>query len=280
MRSPRRAPRRKRFGSAPGNPTGPRTRTARQGGPGNWEGATRNRPGTPMSSARCSPSTGASRKVRWASGSSASSCSTAEKEGAVSLERGKSGSFGVRLVAGKSGPAASPFDAKALGLPTTESSIKSYLAHRYKGVGVKTAARLVDHFGADGLQGPGEGSRARQEGAAASPGRERVDGLGQRFQAPQRGVGQAGRDRTACCEEGPGGTHRNPSSRSARPQGKAGREGRCRGSRVGLPEPASPRRHGPHQWAWRPTRILPPDKASLGLFPWGRRSRRRPDAED
>lgn len=69
----------------------------------------------------------------------------AESKGAVALERGKGGSLGVKLVSGAAGAAA--FDAKALGLPTSESSIKSYLAHRYKGVGIKTAERLVDHFG-------------------------------------------------------------------------------------------------------------------------------------
>lgn len=74
----------------------------------------------------------------------------AEGEGAVSLERGRAGSFGVRLAAGEPAPLMPAFDAKSLGLPTTESSIKRYLAHRYKGVGVKTAARLVDHFG-DGV---------------------------------------------------------------------------------------------------------------------------------
>ena len=40
-------------------------------------------------------------------------------------------------------------DPKALGLPTSESSIKSYLANRYKGVGDKTAERIVSHFGKD-----------------------------------------------------------------------------------------------------------------------------------
>ncbi len=44
------------------------------------------------------------------------------------------------------------FDPKALGLPTSESSIKSYLANRYKGVGDKTAERIVSHFGRDAFQ--------------------------------------------------------------------------------------------------------------------------------
>ena len=43
-------------------------------------------------------------------------------------------------------------DPKALGLPTSESSIKSYLANRYKGVGDKTAEHIVSHFGKDAFQ--------------------------------------------------------------------------------------------------------------------------------
>ncbi len=41
----------------------------------------------------------------------------------------------------------SPLDLRALGLPTSESAIKRYMANRYKGVGVKTAEKLVDSFG-------------------------------------------------------------------------------------------------------------------------------------
>ncbi|MDH5590294.1 MAG: NYN domain-containing protein [Gemmatimonadota bacterium] len=43
----------------------------------------------------------------------------------------------------------SDFDATALGLPTDPSAILRYLAHRYKGVGEKTAEGLVERFGAD-----------------------------------------------------------------------------------------------------------------------------------
>ncbi len=73
----------------------------------------------------------------------------AEEEGRVSLERAKDGSYGVRLAGAKpaAAPTAGPFDAKALGLPTGENAVKRYLANQYKGVGVKTAARLVDSFG-------------------------------------------------------------------------------------------------------------------------------------
>ena len=49
-------------------------------------------------------------------------------------------------------PGRSELDPKALGLPTSESSIKSYLANRYKGVGDKTAERIVSHFGKDAFK--------------------------------------------------------------------------------------------------------------------------------
>ena len=44
-------------------------------------------------------------------------------------------------------PSKSGVDAKALGLPTTTEAVRSYLAHRYRGVGVKTADTLVETFG-------------------------------------------------------------------------------------------------------------------------------------
>ena len=75
----------------------------------------------------------------------------AETKGVVTVERTRNGSYRVRLnesvdvVPGTPGE----LDAKALGLPTTEGSIKSYLANRYKGVGIKTAERLVGHFGVE-----------------------------------------------------------------------------------------------------------------------------------
>ena len=73
----------------------------------------------------------------------------AESEGVVSVERTRDGSYRVRLSEPAAASAATAeLDAKALGLPTSVSSIKSYLANRYKGVGVKTAERLAEHFGA------------------------------------------------------------------------------------------------------------------------------------
>ena len=44
---------------------------------------------------------------------------------------------------------AGEFDAGALGLPTDSGAIVRYLAHRYKGVGERTAQQLVDKFGED-----------------------------------------------------------------------------------------------------------------------------------
>ena len=70
-------------------------------------------------------------------------------EGVVSVDRARDGSFRVRLIEAATPGAPPELDMKALGLPTTASSIKRYLAHRYKGVGVKTAERLVDQFGTD-----------------------------------------------------------------------------------------------------------------------------------
>ena len=52
-----------------------------------------------------------------------------------------------RDASGESGSAA--LDAPALGLPTDPDAIVRYLAHRYRGVGEKTAESLVERFGAD-----------------------------------------------------------------------------------------------------------------------------------
>ena len=73
----------------------------------------------------------------------------AEGEGIVAVERTRDGSYWVRLTETDDAAAEKPgeLDVKALGLPTTPGSIKSYFAHRYKGVGIKTAERLVEDFG-------------------------------------------------------------------------------------------------------------------------------------
>ena len=46
-----------------------------------------------------------------------------------------------------SGGAAADFDPKALRLPTEPAAVRRYLANRYRGVGEKTAATLIDNFG-------------------------------------------------------------------------------------------------------------------------------------
>ena len=76
----------------------------------------------------------------------------AASEGVVSVDRARDGSFRVRPVEPATTDAAGQFDVKALELPTSAGSIEKYLAHRYKGVGVKTAERLVKHFGTDVFQ--------------------------------------------------------------------------------------------------------------------------------
>ena len=73
----------------------------------------------------------------------------AESRGAVALGRARSGSFKVRPVQGAPEAEAEAFDPRVLGLPVSEAAIRSYLANRYRGVGVKTAERLVEHFGTD-----------------------------------------------------------------------------------------------------------------------------------
>ena len=73
----------------------------------------------------------------------------AEDEGVVAVERTRDGSYRVRLREAAAAASQPPgeLDAKALGLPTTAGSIKSYLANRYRGVGIKTAEKLVENFG-------------------------------------------------------------------------------------------------------------------------------------
>ena len=71
--------------------------------------------------------------------------------------------------AASSAPAA--FDARSLGLPTSASAIKGYLANRYKGVGVKTAERLVESFGPEVfrvLQNEPERVRSKLQAARAA----------------------------------------------------------------------------------------------------------------
>ncbi len=218
----------------------------------------------------------------------------AEAEGAISLERGQGGSFGVRIAAAKAAPSSAPVDARALGLPTTESSIKSYLAHRYKGVGVKTAGRLVDHFGAEvfqALQNQPERvgkvlPRTRAESVLSAWSvdfKRRSEAMAKEAAAarPDAGKGPAAR-----AEAGPRGAQGRPAGRGGQSPGRDGRDGRAPGrdggtvsAGRGQPSPA-----GDGASEQRASRGAPDESDAsakqglLGLFPWGRRSKRRPDA--
>ena len=231
----------------------------------------------------------------------------AEEEGTVSLERMRGGSFEVRLADRKRADDV-PFDAKALELPTSENSIKSYLANRYKGVGIKTAERLVEQFGAEVfqvLQGSPERvrkvlSRARAEtvlknwaedygrriaraaGKAASP--SAASG-GRRTGAPStRGGGRRAASRGPQRRRGPKG--------QPGPSGRPGGQGRRRGnvarqSRLPLSETTGRPTPAPdvdtHTARGEPA--APADDAPAGsrlrtLLPWGRRKRGRGTSRD
>ena len=212
----------------------------------------------------------------------------AEGKGAVVLRRLKGGSFEVGLAARK--PVAEPaaLDSKALGLPVTESAIKSYLANRYKGVGVKTAERLVEHFGAEVfgvLQSAPQRvakvlSRARAESVLANWAadyKRRSESVAKAAPA----AGASGRHGT-----GPAGSARHRRSprghdeRASRPASTvSGREDRDQ-PRLGLGEAsaASVPAHGgdpdstddPEAAA---AREAPSRSGLMGLLPWGRRKR-------
>ena len=49
--------------------------------------------------------------------------------------------------AAQAAPEAPPLDPSGLGLPTDPDAVRRYLANRYRGVGAKTAERLVEAFG-------------------------------------------------------------------------------------------------------------------------------------
>ncbi len=203
----------------------------------------------------------------------------AEEQGAIELRRGKGGSFGIVVGAGAAEPATPAFDARALGLPTTESSIKSYLAHRYKGVGVKTAERLVDHFGAsvfEVMQNQPERVRqalfkARAESVLANWAgdyKRRSAALAKQAQASQAS-GQAGRANAGAAagagretsgggrRDGSRGRRRGPHERKARP----------------TQDPASPAADGDREEEAATAAGAPARTGLRGLFPWGRRSR-------
>ena len=229
----------------------------------------------------------------------------AETEGAVSLERARGGSFGVRLAAAESGPGAPAFDAKALGLPATENSIKSYLAHRYKGVGVKTAARLVDHFGPEVFQvlhnRPERVKkvllRARAESvltAWASDFKRRSEVLARQAPAGGRDSGEAPavsadgraggrRGRRGARRGSAGAERRGPGPRSGEAvaeQGGAGASAGAAGAAAEAGGAAAEAARVSTGAVRASAEADPPARQGLlGLLPWGRRSRRRPDEE-
>ena len=198
----------------------------------------------------------------------------AEAEGAVSLEQGKAGSFGVRLAAAESVAAAPAFDAKALGLPTTESSIKSYLAHRYKGVGVKTAASLVDHFGGDVFQvlhrqpeRVGEAlSRARAESVvtAWAEDYERRGAALVRKAAAAKSAREG--DPGSAAASRAKGRHSGARRKSGDAGAGTGAPRRSEGAEAAEDESAAVAVGADREAA---------KQGLLGLFPWGRRSRER-----
>jgi len=199
----------------------------------------------------------------------------AEEQGAIELKRGKGGSFGIVVAPRAAESATAGFDARALGLPTTESSIKSYLAHRYKGVGVKTAERLVDHFGAsvfEVMQDQPERVRqvlfkARAESvlaAWAGDYKRRSAALAKQTRASQSsGQGKAKAGTAA-------GTGSGTSSRGRRDGSRGRRDGRqAAGPTKGSGSSTADRDRGEEA----ATAAAPVKTGLRGLFPWGRRSR-------
>ncbi len=199
----------------------------------------------------------------------------AEEKGAIALKRGKGGSFGIVVAQEGAGAEAPAFDAKALGLPTAESAIKSYLAHRYKGVGVKTAERLVDHFGTsvfEVLQNQPERVKqvlfkARAESVLANWAgdyKRRSPALAKQAQA-SRPAGQ-GKAQGTPAVTGKGAVRRGRQDSSRGP-----REGSRGATRPDKGAGASPDSGDQRREA--ATAEAPARTGLLGLLPWGRRSR-------
>ena len=201
----------------------------------------------------------------------------AEEQGAIELKRGKGGSFGIVVAPRAADPGTPALDAKALGLPTTESSIKSYLAHRYKGVGIKTAERLVDHFGAgvfEVMQNQPERIRqvlfkARAESVLANWAgdfKRRSAALAKEARASQ----PSGQDRAKA--RAASGTGKGSSSHGQRDGSRGRRDGPHGSARPPKGSDASTGDGGVREEA-AATAAAPARTGLRGLFPWGRRSR-------
>ena len=205
----------------------------------------------------------------------------AEGEGAVVLRRVSGGSFKIRLRQRAPKREAAAFDPRALGLPIAKAAIRSYLANRYKGVGVKTAERLVEHFGADVFsalhRAPEKVGKVLSRARAAAVLAEWEKDYGRRVktvpkaQAPAAGA--AGRRSGPRRADG----RRSPQSRlglgeADAPKGDAPkkdapkRDAPKRAGRAGTPSAGSEGEAvGAHEAAGR--------AGLLGLLPWGRRKR-------
>ena len=228
----------------------------------------------------------------------------AESEGAVSLGRATGGSFEVRLVSRTratepSGAKPGAFDARALELPVSEKAIRSYLANRYKGVGVKTAERLVEHFGTDVfgvLQlAPDRVAKVLSRGRAAAVLAEWEKDYKRRAGAVAKAPADTPAAAVSAAGSRGGPAARKGAPRTPRPRrdarGGGGRRSRNEGSGRAAGRPAGQSRLGLDEEAARAR----PGRSSvsagggdagaaaadegegrpglLGLLPWGRRKR-------
>ena len=215
----------------------------------------------------------------------------AESEGAVVLGRGRSGSFKVRLARQAPVAPADAFDARALELPVSEKAIKSYLANRYKGVGIKTAERLVESFGADVFkvlqQAPERVrktlSRARANTVLAEWEKDYKRRIKAAAKAPKQVSSSVsepagGEASTGSRPAGSRGARRGPRGAGGRAGGPRGREDRRPAqSRLGLDERSAAPDARPAPGGNDPEPVGADQGAGraglLGLLPWGRRKR-------
>ena len=223
----------------------------------------------------------------------------AESEGAVILGRASGGSFEVRLARQAPDAKAGAFDPRALELPVAETAIRSYLANRYKGVGVKTAERLVEHFGADVFKvlqhAPERVRKALSRARAGTVLAEWEKDYNRRSKAVAKASAQAGAAGGRRASPGESPARSRPAETSRPRPGRSGgggrsghgggprrAEGRSAQSRLGLGEEAAASdagRAGSAPGVNEPEPAGAPDDEGagraglLGLLPWGRRKR-------
>ncbi len=207
----------------------------------------------------------------------------AEKQGAVRLHRAGDGSYGITLVAARkessaphkesSAPrkesSAPRFDPRALGLPVTEGSIKSYLANRYKGVGVKTAERLVDAFGTDVFKvlhlQPERARKAVRARANSVMAAWQVD-YKRRAAALERSAPAASAPAASRAAASAGPAASGPAAAASKPAASAA-------SAVSAPAASAPAASGPAASGAAASDGKPARSGLMGLFRRGRRSR-------